>query len=384
MPHNLKIYLDHAASTPVRSEVLDKHEELARTYFINPHGSSTQSEEAYRSVCAAEQELLSRLNISHKKAEVLWTSGGTESTNLACLGSARQQGNGGILVESTGHSAIIEPCRQAAAEAALPYTEIPVDKSGQLQLDALEGTDTASAQLIAVCHVNSETGVVQDLERLREWMDLHAPHAVLMVDAAQSFGKLPVPWQQAHIDFVATGGRKIGAPPSTGALIKRRDANIAPLFFGGDQQRGLRPGTLDTVGIHEFLTAARKSIQEQDAEFERIKSLNTTLRQMVTDELSPFNPRIISPVRASPYVLAITFPGYEGSILMRTLAEKGIVVGTGSACVSESRKAGYVLRAMGWDESTTRGMLRISFGKTNTSEQIPALIEELHNVLQNY
>jgi len=376
------VYLDHAAATPRRAEILEQHARRCREYVANPHSSSCFSEAAKRALWRAADDVLALLGIPRDEATVVWTSGGTESVNLACLGVLRAQRRAVAAVEATAHPAVLEPCRRAARDGGA-CLELPVTAGGALDPDASEAAAAAEARLLAVCHVNNETGAMQDLVGLREWMRTRAPRARLMVDAMQSFGKFPIPWQEAAIDLLALSGRKIGGPAAVGALVCRRGVSMEPLFFGGGQQAGLRPGTQDVVGILEFAHAAALAYAEAESERIRITGLNRALRHALRPD-SGCPVRLLSPVGASPYILSFCLPGYQGAVLMRLLAERGVVVGTGSACAAESAKPSPVLRAMGVSEREARGALRISFGHDSSAADVDAFVAALREVLQAY
>ena len=246
-------YLDHAAATPLLPSVTAAHAELCRRYFYNPHAASQLSAECLCEVRRAETRLLACLGLGTEDAEVVWTSGGTESLNLAILGTILRP-PARLFVDATAHRALLEPARAAASQAGVTLATLPVDAKGRLDLGP--PPEGAPGALVGVGHVNNETGAVHDLVAVRRWIERHAPGAALIVDALQSLGKLPVPWGEAALDLLAVGGRKIGGPPAVGALIVRRGRRLRPLLHGGGQQRGLRAGTLDTVGILEFTLAA--------------------------------------------------------------------------------------------------------------------------------
>jgi cysteine desulfurase len=374
-----EIYLDHAASAPLMPAVAAKHAEYCREYFANPHATGLQSAKCLRAVLRAEQQILQLLGIPEEQVDVVWTSGGTEAANLACLGYLRGLRQGVCAVSATAHSAVLEPCRSYAEEGG-HYHRLPVDETGQLKLP---DAPPQALDLVAVEHVNNETGTVLDLVALRRWMNQHAPQAKLVVDALQSVGKMTIPWREAKIDLLLLGGRKFGGPASVGALIRRRGTPLQPLLYGGGQQHGLRPGTLDVVGILEFADALRIASGEQQEHWKRIGELNGRLRSRL-EAMPGISARMLSPGDASPFILCVSFPGYDGAVLMRCLAEYGMVVATGSACRAESDEVSHVMTAMGVTAKVARGVLRISFGADNTWDQLECFLESLGKVLNEY
>jgi cysteine desulfurase len=322
-----------------------------------------------QAICRAEQRLLALLAIPRHDAKVIWTSGGTEANNLAIRGF--MAANPGVVgaIESSAHDSQLASWPQ--------HQPMTVRANGQIDLAPLAGLARARC-LAGVCHVNNETGVIQDLPALRTAL----PNAILAVDAAQSFPKLPIPWHEARIDLLSLCGRKFGGPAGTAALIIRKGLSLHPILAGGGQQHGLRPGTLDTVGILEFVLAAEILHQRQDEMRKQMAALNQRLRQGLAT--LPRQATLISPETAAPHILAFSISGLEGAILARALAERGVVIGTGSACSAETGQPSHVARAMGIDLKTTRGMLRVSFGPDSTAAGIDLLLRELAAVIKNY
>ncbi len=381
---NSFIYLDHAALTPPLPELSEARKRHPRAGELNPHAGNRFSEELLRAIKNGERELLERLGSSEFEAEVIWTSGGTEANNLAVLGTLRTASAPLSLIESTAHKALLEPAQGHAAAGGGRCIEVPAGRNGHLQWSRIDSAAAGKAYLAGVCQVNNETGAVQDLKQLRTWLDQAAPDALLMVDALQSFAKIEIPWQPAAIDLLSIGGRKIGGPPQVGALIIRRGTPLRPLLYGGGQQKGLRPGTLDAAGILGFLEAARLVDGEKNAHWQHVQELNDQLRQRLKNSWEGPEPVFISPSDASPYILSLAFPGYEGAILVRALARKNIIAGSGSACSSESEGASHVLQAMGFDEKTARGLLRVSFSHQTTIKAVDAFLDALQQVIKEY
>ena len=261
--------------------------------------------------------------------------------------------------------------------------EIPLTASGDLDLERVPPASAGQAALVAVTHVNNETGAIADLARFRVWMQEYAPRAVLVVDAAQSFGRQRIPWQTAQIDALVVSARKIGGPAGVAALVVRRGLRLEPVLYGGGQQGNLRSGTVDVVGVVEAGQAARLVAAGREAEAARIGTLNAFLRQRLGAWTCPAL-RLLSPPGASPWILTFAVPGYEGAILMRLLAERGIVVATGSACSAESGKTSHVLRAMGVPDALARCVLRVSFGRHTTAECLEVFLHGLRQVVDAY
>lgn len=367
------IYLDHAAGSPPAEDMFARWQALCRTCFANPHGTTSYSAQCKILLNQAERQLLEALNIPRGEAKVIWVSGGTEALNLAIHGV---RSKGLWLVDKTAHAAVLGPVEAFAG----PFNGLATGPDGCLSVPDTADT-TISA--LAVTHVNNETGVIQNLVRLREQLSAQGQTPVMLVDALQSAGKIPVPWEEAHIDMLAVGGRKVGGPAGIGALIIRRGVDVQPLMFGGGQQEGLRPGTVDVPAaalFAEILTGSARRMEQSAARVAALKALLVDGLKANAD----FHPHIISPLASSPYITCLSFPGFEGAVLMRLLAEKHVIVGSGSACSAEAGEPSHVLMAMGCDAPTMRGALRISFSPASTRHDAGAFLTAMNSVLTTY
>ncbi|HOG51559.1 MAG TPA: aminotransferase class V-fold PLP-dependent enzyme, partial [Lentisphaeria bacterium] len=207
---------------------------------------------------------------------------------------------------------------------------------------------------------------------------------LLLVDAAQSFGRCDIPWREAGIDLLALSARKLGGPAAVGALVCRLEIVLQPLLHGGGQQRGVRSGTLDTVGILLFADAAEEACAQRSVSSAQAADLASRLWEGLATGGFPTWQRL-SPAAGDPHIAAWSFPGYEGAVLMRMLAERhGILIATGSACSAESGKTSYVLAAMGHDQAVARGALRVSFGWNSKTADVEALLQALTAALAAY
>ena len=367
------IYLDYAASGLVRQEIAGRYAEYCHDFSLNPHGGTVHAEKCSRMIVEAERRLLKCLGIREGEARVIWTSGGTEALNLAIHGYG--DGTEAVWVDCASHPAMLRPCESRGRCHGLG-----VGRDGQVILP--EGEIFSNA-CVCACHVNNESGAVQDLMELRRKID-GMGGACLVVDAAQSFGKLPIEWRSGGIDMLALSSRKVGGPASVGALIARKGIALRPLLLGGGQQGGLRSGTVDTVGAMMFADAAETACSKMVGEMDRVRGLN----KMLWDGLSSFSKYgfvRISPLGASPYIAAFSFRGYEGAVLKRILAQnEDIVVSTGSACSAESGELSHVFKGMGFDDATVRGALRVSFGYGSQEGDVIAFLTGLKRTLENY
>lgn len=340
------IYLDAAAAELPHPKLAEWYAELNREIPFNPHGGTVFAEKAKRYVIAAENTIKNIIG-ADDNATIVWTSGITEALNLAVnsLSSAN--------ISKTAHPSLTEPA----------------EKTGKMQNDGAQG----------VSHINSETGAISDLCGIRERFG----EAKLLVDAAQSFCKIDIPWRNARIDMLAVSSRKIGGPSAVGALIVRHGIKIKPLLWGGGQQNGLRPGTLDAVGISLFARVAQERRDEQEAHLLHVARLNEYFWWSM--EQSGIKYERISPKDGYPGIAMFAVPGYDGAVISRILAaEHEVLVSSASACTAETGRPSPSLIASTGSEQLARSALRVSFSSYNTMEHIGLFIVALQKTLKTF
>ena len=374
------IYLDYAGSGWPRTWLGSRYAEYVAAYSANPHGGSCFAEECRQAIQKAERRVLRCLGLEEGEARIVWTSGCTEALNLAVQGSIGGL-DSGIVVDGGAHPAMLESCLAWRGRGGRSVQVTALSEDGQSRL----GDDFPLPALAAVSHVNHETGAKQDLARWRGVFGGQGrSRPLLLVDAAQSFGRCDIPWREAGIDLLALSGRKLGGPAAVGALVCRPEIVLQPLLHGGGQQRGVRPGTLDTVGILLFADAAEEACAHRAASSAQAAGLASRLWEGLAAGGFPAWRRL-SPAAGDPHIAAWSFPGYEGAVLMRMLAERhGILIATGSACSAESGKNSHVLAAMGHDQTLARGALRVSFGWKSSHAEVEKLLQALAAALTAY
>jgi cysteine desulfurase len=383
------VYLDNAASTPLSPTVAAAWPGWGAGGYANPSAGHAFGFALRQRLAALAEELLALLGIPAGEARVIWTSGGTEANNLALLGAGPRLAAGQELVTSaTEHASVHAPLAVLAETRGLRLTTVPVCPAGQLVpagLDAALGPATA---LVALHQVQNETGVVQDLPAVRAALDRRAPQARFHVDAVQGAGKLPLPWAAARLDSVALSAHKFHGPGSVGALVVRRGREPAPLLYGGGQQDGLRPGSLDAVASEALVAALREQVAAQAERAALAATLLTATRVGLAGlrdrQGRPLRVRLNSAAAGSPYILSFSLPGYQGAVLARALGARQVIVGTGSACAAETSKPSAVLTAMGLTRDEAFATLRVSFGAQNTADDVARFLVALQAVVRDY
>ncbi|MDO6559905.1 cysteine desulfurase DndA [Paraglaciecola chathamensis] len=352
-------YLDMNATTPVHAEVADLVRKMLLEEFGNA-GSRTHEfgASAKRAVEIARSQVASVIEVD--KSEVIFTSGATESNNIAILGLrefAEKNGKKHIITSKIEHKAVLEPIEHLE-KLGFEVTYLNVDEGGLVSLTELEEILRDDTVLISLMHVNNEVGTIQPIKDVCQLLGNH--EAYLHIDAAQSFGKYSDALKNNRIDLISASGHKVFAPKGVGALITRKREFIKPplkpIMFGGGQERGLRPGTLATPLIAGFGLAceiAKKNASQWQISAEKLKANLITEFKDLNIEINGIN--------TSPYMLNFSVPGVNSEAVMVML--KGIAaVSNGSACTSNSYTPSHVLSAMGLSDDRISGSIRMSWG----------------------
>jgi cysteine desulfurase len=373
-------YLDHAATTPLTGAALTAlTRELARTG--NPSSLHGSGRRARRAVEDARETIAAA--VGAHPSEVIFTSGGTESDNLAVKGLywsrvAEEPRRRRILCSAVEHHAVLDTVEWLERHEGAEVAWLPVDSEGVVDLAALEAElsrDPGSVALVTVMWANNEVGTIQPVRRIVELA--HAVGVPVHSDAVQAFGSLPVDFKESGLDAMSISGHKIGGPVGVGALLLGRSVKLTPVQHGGGQERDVRSGTLDTASIAAFAAAAEAAIAVRPDEAARIASLRDRLVDGVRECVPEAVLRGAPGDRRLPGNAHFTFPGCEGDSLLFLLDLAGIESSTGSACTAGVPRPSHVLLAMGLDEETARGAQRFSLGHTSTEADVDALLAAL-------
>jgi cysteine desulfurase len=353
------VYLDHAASTPVDPAVIDVVVHYMGVAFGNA-GSRTHryGSDAAKAVRHAREQIAAV--VATDWDSVLFTSGATESNNLAILGlaeEAKKDGKRHVIASAIEHKSVLEPL-DWLRDAGFKITLLSPDSSGSIAVDAVRNALRPDTWLVSLMHANNETGVVQPIESIGQALTDHP--AVLHVDAAQTFGKLISPLRHSRIDLISASAHKIYGPKGIGALIVRnpeRTAGLRPLMVGGGQERRLRPGTLPVSQCAGFGKAAELALQEEDARRNKCLSFKARL----IDELSPLGITINGdPDKSLPNIINLSIAAIDSEALMIALRDL-VAISNGAACTSMSYEASHVLRAMGLSDANAACATRWSW-----------------------
>jgi cysteine desulfurase len=372
------IYLDYQATTPMDPRVLEAMMPYFTYKFGNPHSRShSYGWEAEEGVEKARGQVAKLIGADEK--EVIFTSGATESNNLAIRGVAEfyKDRKNHIVTTVTEHKCVLDTCRHLEQQG-FEVTYLPVQKNGLVDLEALRAAVTDKTVVVSIMAVNNEIGVIQPLAEIGKIC--REKKAFFHTDAAQAAGKIPLDVEAMNIDLMSISGHKIYGPKGIGALYVRRKPRVrlVPLIVGGGQERGFRSGTLPTplcVGLGE---AAEIAMKEMDAESKRLAKLQARMLKGLNDKLTDIHVNGDLEHRI-PGNLNIGFAFVEGESLMMGI--KGLSVSSGSACTSASLEPSYVLRALGVEEDMAHTSLRIGLGRFTTEQEVDTAVDELvHHV----
>ncbi|MFK0402745.1 aminotransferase class V-fold PLP-dependent enzyme [Microbacterium sp. NPDC090225] len=374
-------YLDYNATSPVDPRVA---EEVMRFMVLEFGNSGSRTHVFGQS--AKERVQLARTEVAAVLAadpsEVIFTSGATESNNLAILGLAEhgvKVGKIHIISTQIEHKAVLEPLEVLAARG-FEVELIAPTAGGWVDPDSIRGALRPDTLLVSTMAVNNETGVIQPLDEIAEVLGDH--DALFHVDAAQSFGKVIEPLRNRRIDLIALSGHKIGAPKGVGALLTRRRGYkrppLKPLMFGGGQERGLRPGTLPVALIAGLGLASTLALKESDERHARA----LVVREIIMGALAPLNPQYNGDLeRTVDTTLNFSVPGIDSEAAIVALKDVA-AISNGSACTSQSYEPSHVLTAGGFDDARVAGALRLSWGYEQADIPIDAVVSRLRDLVR--
>jgi cysteine desulfurase len=374
-----KVYMDHGAGMPLDSKVFEAMKSYFRENYGNP-SSSHSSGNVVRMAMESAREKVARLVAAEKPQEVIFTSGGTESNNLAIKGAAyrnREKGNH-IITTAIEHISVINICKFLQKQG-FEVTYVPVDKQGMVDLEKLEEAINDKTILISVMYANGEIGTIQPI---REIGKLAQENKVIFhVDAVAAAGKVPINVKEENIDLLSLSSNDLYGPKGVGALYIKAGTKIQPIIQGGGQERGLRSGTENIPGIVGMGKAAEIAKKEMKAEGKRLTALRDKLIKGVLDkiEYSFLNGH---PTERLSSNANLRFSYIEGESLILGLDMYGVQVSSGSACTSKTLEPSHVLLAIGLAHEEAHGSLVFTLGKQNLEEDVDYVLEVLPDVVK--
>lgn len=377
------IYLDNSATTRQYDEVTDLMYKMAKDNYGNPSSLHALGFEAGNILFNARQEIE---DLMHPGGTVIFTSGGTESDNMALVSSARKMRRRGkrIITTKVEHPAVLETCKRLA-EDGFTVEYLDVDSTGYVSPQAVKDALTEDTIIVSIMTVNNETGTIEPVapasRAVRDYNKAHGTNIIFHTDAVQAFGKIPM--DDASFDLVSVSGHKFHGPKGVGFLYMDKNLKLPAFITGGGQENGYRSSTENTPGIAGLGLAAKMSHEDLLNKMTRMADVNEYLRKGLMDELKDVH--LNGPMelgynlydhgRRCPTVLNLTFAGTRGEVLLHTLEQDRVYVSTGSACASHKTGDSHVLIAMGLNHKQIEGAIRFSFSEFNTREEMDEVID---------
>lgn len=372
-----RIYLDHNATTPVHPEVLEAMLPFFQGRFGNASSIHAFGREARVAIDQARETVAQPLNAN--PTEIYFTSGGTESNNLAIKGIAlamRDRGNH-IITTSVEHHAVLHTC-QFLETQGFEVTYLPVNRYGMVDPDEVEEAITDKTILVTVMHANNEVGTIQPIAEIGRIT--REKGVYFHTDAVQSVGKIAIDVEAMNIDLLSLSGHKIYGPKGIGAIYIRQGTEITPMTHGGAHERKRRAGTENVPGIVGLGKALEACAAEMDGEAERLRNLRDSLHELITDRIDGAHLNG-HPVERLPGTLNLSFEGVEGEALILSLDLEGVAVSSGSACTSASLEPSHVLSAMDVSPVLAQSSIRFSLGRENNIDDVEYVAKILPEII---
>ena len=374
----MEVYLDNSATTRCYDGVRELVGKVMCEDYGNPSSMHKKGVDAEKYVRESKETLAKLLKVQPK--EIFFTSGGTESDNLALIGCARANRRAGnhLITSSIEHPAILNTMQYLEKEEGFRVTYLPVDKEGRIRLDALKAALCKETILVSIMYVNNEVGSVQPIDEAVEIVKNYNRNILFHVDAVQGFGKYRIFPKRVGIDLLSISGHKIHGPKGIGALYVGEKVKIKPIVFGGEQQRNVRSGTENVPGIAGLGLAAQEIYTDLDEKVNHMRNLKEYFIEGIHEiEKTTIHGRIDE--NSAPHIVSVGFAGIRSEVLLHTLEEKGIYVSSGSACASNHPAISGVLRGIGARPEYLDSTLRFSFSEFTTQEEIDYTLQTLYN-----
>ena len=376
----MEVYLDNSATTKACECVGDLVRKVMCEDYGNPSSMHMKGVEAEHYIKEAKEILAKLLKVQEK--EIFFTSGGTESDNLALIGAARANKRRGnhLITTSIEHPAVLNTMRYLEEEEGFRVTFLPVDRFGRVKLSDLQEALCPETILVSVMYVNNEVGSVQPVDEAAGIVKAYNREIVFHVDAVQGFGKYRIYPKRSKIDLLSISGHKIHGPKGTGVLYISEGVKIKPIVFGGEQQKNIRSGTENVPGIAGLALAAKEIYTDLEEKVARMRELKKHFIEGVT-KLEDTTVHGLYDETSAPHIISVGFAGVRSEVLLHALEEKGICVSSGSACASNHPAISGVLKGIGAGKEYLDATLRFSMSEFTTREEIDYTLETLYNLV---
>ena len=375
----MEAYLDNSATTRCLECVTEKMVRVMRTDYGNPSSLHKKGVEAEHYIKEAKTFFAENLKVQEK--ELYFTSGGTESNNLAVMGAAlaNQRTGKHLITTAIEHPSVLNVMKYLET-CGFRVTYLPVDKNGIVSFDALRDAVSQETILLSVMYVNNEIGSVQPIKEIAQTVRMQNPRVLFHVDAIQAYGKYRIYPKKEGIDLLSVSGHKIHGPKGIGLLYVSEKAKIRPILFGGEQQKGIRSGTENVPGTAGIAEAAKECYRDLEEKTDRMYRLK---EKLITgaERLDGVTVNGRTGRDSAPHIVSLSFAGVRSEVLLHALEEKGIYVSAGSACSSNKPSGSQTLQAIGLEKGLLGSTLRFSLSFETTEEEIAYCLEGLKEVL---
>ena len=362
-------YFDNCATTRVDDDLVDVIAQYHTTKYFNPSARSSYSLQIANDIASAHEKVAKALGVAPQ--EIVFTSGGTESNNLAIFGSLRAK-RGNVVVTASEHSAVYNTVAELSNRGyVVRYANVLSD--GHIDVDDFVSKVDGETILACLMHVNNETGAINDVRKINSLVKSQNPKTITFSDGVQAVGKIPVNLRYLGVDLYSFAGHKIHCTKGVGGLYVKSGVKLAPTSFGGGQERGLRSGTEYVGGIVALSMAVQRSQSLLESNAKNFENYKNVIRQALNG-ITNWKENCVENV--SPAVMSLAFADVKGEVLLHMLEKYDIIVGTGSACSSKNKQS-RIAKAIGLGANYAEGVLRISFSKYNTQEEVEWLAEKL-------
>ncbi len=386
----MEVYLDNSATTRVFPEVAELMTKIMCEDYGNPSSLHMKGVQAEQYLRHAKEVLAGILKVKEK--EIFFTSGGTESDNMALMGCALANYRRGkhLITSQIEHPAVMNTMRHLES-VGYRVTYLPVDSSGRISLEDLRGAVMPDTILVSIMHINNEVGSIQPIAEAGEIIKQRNPQTLFHVDAVQAFGKARIYPQKMKIDMLSASGHKIHGPKGIGMLYIGEKVKIHPIIHGGGQQMNLRSGTDNVPGVAGFASAARLLYEHYDEDINRLHQCKRRfmdgVRKLEGVKVNGLLPGERDGAGTAPHIVSVSFQGVRSEVLLHALEEDGIYVSAGSACAARKPQPSETLKAMGVERSALESTIRFSFSVYTTVEEIDYTLRALYDkipILRKY
>lgn len=383
-------YLDNSATTKVYPEVVELMTKVMLEDYGNPSSVHMKGVEAEKYVTQATKQIASAIKVNEK--EIFFTSGGTESDNMALIGTALANNRAGkhIITTKIEHPAILNTCKYLES-IGFEISFLSVDEYGVISLEELDKLLRSDTILVSIMHTNNEVGSVQPIAQAGALIKKKNPATLFHVDAVQGFTKAEIFPKKLNIDMLSVSGHKIHGPKGIGFLYINEKVKIKPISYGGGQQKGLRNGTLNVPGIAGIGLATKMGIESMKEDNERLYELKKyfldracKLDKVVVNGCPSDEDGSFAIKKTAPHIMNISVMGLRSEVMLHALEDKGVYVSAGSACASHSKKESSTLKSMGADAERMDGALRLSMSSFTTKEELDYVLSVLEETISFY